>query len=67
MPTHTTIPFNQRSLTYGVDPADVGAARIRALFLDKQPKLQPGNVGKPQTLRERILTASLFPSVFSKN
>jgi hypothetical protein len=67
MPTNTTFPFKQRSLTYGSDPADVASARIKALFLDKQAKVSMGNVGKPQTLRERILTASLFPNVFSKH
>jgi hypothetical protein len=67
MPTNTTFPFTQRSLVYGADPADVASARIKALYLDKQPKVSMGNVGKAQTLRERILTASLFPNVFSKN
>ena len=40
------------------------ANKIKDMYLDKPPKMKPGNVGKCETLREKILAMSLFPSVY---
>lgn len=40
------------------------ANKIKDQYLDKPPKMKMGNVGKCETLRERILAMSLFPSVY---
>jgi hypothetical protein len=43
------------------------AAKIRSVYLDdhKGAPLRPGNVGPYMSLRERILSVSLFPSIYS--
>ena len=43
------------------------AEKIRDVYLDdhKGAPLRPGNVGPYASLRERILSVSLFPSIYS--
>lgn len=47
--------------------AEDQAARIRAVYLDKKPMPKAPEVGKTTTLRERILSVSLFPNLYNKS
>lgn len=48
-----------------MDEYEVEANKIKDVYLDKPAKGKPGNVAPVESLRERILRMSLFPSVFS--
>lgn len=66
---HTTLPIIPNSTTEVVlnnDPAEVQAAKIQAVFLNKQEAVKPGTISKAATLRQRILSVSLFPNVHNK-
>jgi hypothetical protein len=49
------------------DEYHVEAEKIRDVYLDdhKGAPLRPGNVGPYMSLRERILSVSLFPNLYS--
>lgn len=40
------------------------ANKIKDVYLEKPVKPKPGNVGPALSLRERILSMSLFPNIF---
>ena len=48
------------------DEYEAEAQRIKDMYLDKPYKMKPGNVGPVHSLRERILSMSLFPNIFNK-
>ena len=54
------------SQEYLRDPAEVSAAKIKAEKTVKTPKLKKGNVAPTGTLRERILSISLFPNPYNR-
>ena len=47
------------------DEYEAEAQRIRDVYLEKPVQMKPGNVGPVHSLRERILSMSLFPNVYS--
>ena len=50
-----------------IDEYHAEAQKIKDVYLAKEPKVKPGNVGPYKTMRERILAMSLFPNVFNKH
>jgi hypothetical protein len=51
-----------------MDEYNAEAAKIRDVYLNRHDKgapLNPGNVGPYMSLRERILSVSLFPNIYS--
>ena len=49
------------------DEYEAEAQKIKDVYLDKPYKMKPGNVGPVKSLREHILSMSLFPSVFNRD
>lgn len=47
------------------DEYHVEAAKIRDMYLEKPAKMKKGNVGPCPSLRERILSMSLFPNIYN--
>jgi|688.fasta_scaffold07436_23 hypothetical protein len=63
--TPTVIPVT--SSPYERDIIKEQAARISAVYHDKTEKKAPkATVGKRDSLRERILSMSLFPNLYNK-
>ena len=48
------------------DEYEAEAQRIKDVYLDKPHEMKPGNVGPVHSLRERILSMSLFPNIINK-
>jgi hypothetical protein len=65
MPPKPDIVSVKHQLAYGVDPAEAQAARIKAMYLDKQPAVKPQTFAKATTLRQRILSASMFSNIYN--
>lgn len=48
------------------DEYEAQANRIKDVYLDEPYRQKPGNVGPARSLREKILSMSLFPNVINK-
>lgn len=48
------------------DEYQAEANKIKDMYLDKPYRPKPGMVGKAQSLREQILSMSLFPNIYNK-
>lgn len=69
-------PATDTLLALGELAPDTEKAKIASQFLTMESRMRertesmkprPGNVGPAQALRERILSVSLFPDIYSKN
>jgi len=49
-----------------MDEYHAEAAKIKDMYLDKPYKPKPGSMGPVKSLREHILSMSLFPNVYNK-
>lgn len=49
------------------DEAAEQAARIQSQYKMKEPPVKKGQVAPVQTMRERILSLSLFPNTFNRS
>ena len=62
----TTLPEKAREMLVNQDPQEVQAVKIQAESKLKKAKVPKGNVAPATTLRERILSISLFPNPYNK-
>jgi hypothetical protein len=63
---HTTIPQEVRTHLTTQDPQEVQAAKIKAESQVKEAPPPKGTVAPTTSLRERILSLSLFPNPYNK-
>ena len=62
----TTIPHKSREMLANQDPQEVQAAKIQAEHKVKEAKAPKGTVAPATTLRQRILSLSLFPNPYNR-
>lgn len=48
------------------DEYEAEANRIKDVYLEKPYKMKPGGVGPVKSLREHILSMSMFPNVYNR-
>lgn len=63
----TTLP----NVAIGLNSDNLGDSNInsacwRFVHLQKEAPVEKGNIGKTQTMRQRILQLSLFPDIYDK-
>ena len=62
----TTLPHKAREMLANQDPQEVQAAKIQAESHLREPKTPKGTVAPAHTLRQRILSLSLFPNPYNR-
>ena len=60
------LPERAREMLTNQDTAEVQATKIQAEHKVKKAKVPKGSVAPATTLRERILSISLFPNPYNK-
>lgn len=50
-----------------VSEIQIGVSLFNYVYKEKEAPTPAGTVGKAQTLRERILVASIFPDIYTRN
>jgi hypothetical protein len=63
----TTLPKGAKEMLTNQDPQEVQAVKIQAESKVKQAKTPKGTVAPATSLRERILSISLFPNPYNKS
>ncbi len=65
--TKSTVPNASVGLnSEKMDEMNINYALFKFLHTKKEAPTPKGTVGKPQTMRERILQVSLFPDIYDK-
>jgi len=61
-------PMRTAAMESNNDDPEVQAAKIQAIYLDKQnvPIRSVYNVGPCHTLRQKIMALSLFPNIYNR-
>ena len=62
----TTLPEKAREMLTNQDPQEVQAVKIQAESHVRKAKKPKGSVAPATSLRERILSISLFPNPYNK-
>ena len=64
--TQSLVPKSLHDILIQNDPQEVQAAKISAEHKVKTKKPRPGTVAPAQSLRQRILSISLFPNPYNR-
>ena len=65
--SRSTLPNHAIGLNgANIAESDINSATWRFVSMTKEASVGKGNVGKTQTMRQRILQLSLFPNIYEK-